>query len=231
MPSLRTLTRLWYLAIAVVLFVGFAIQFYLLFTGGSDANSGESGTTVPTIVRFARLFSFFTIASNVFVLVLSTLLAIQPERTGKAWRSFHLAGLLSIVVTGTVFSLILEAGLQLRDAAVVVTALFHQVSPILFTVGWLAFGPRRTWSWRLAPSVLVWPAAWLVFTFVRGAITGWYPYPFIDAGVLGLGPALLNAGFVVVYAVVLMVVLSLIDRWLPVLPVWNVKRQLAAPGS
>ncbi len=214
---LRVAARLWYAATAVVVLVGFVLQFYLLFTGGADANSGEEGSGIPLGTRFVRLFSFFTIDSNVLVLVLCVLLALRFERTSRLWLVLHLTTLLSIVVTGTVFGLILAPGLQLRDEAVIATNLFHLVSPLLFTIGWLAFGPRRQWRWSLVPLAFVLPVAWLVYTFVRGAIVGWYPYPFLDVTISGLPTALIGAGLVVVYAAVLAVIVLVIDRWVPAL--------------
>lgn len=213
--NVRTASRLWYLVTAVVVGVAFAIQFWLLFTGGADANSGESGSGIPLPTRFVRLFSFFTIDSNVLVLVVSILLAIRPERDGRLWRALHLTTLLSIAVTGTVFGFILAPGLQLREGAVVATTLFHTVSPALFALGWLLFGPRRRWTWRILPLAFALPILWLVTTFVRGALVDWYPYPFLDAGALGIGPALLGAALVLVYALLLAGIVLAVDRWVP----------------
>ena len=39
--------RLWFGLLALLVATGFALQFYLLFTGGSDANSGETGEGIP----------------------------------------------------------------------------------------------------------------------------------------------------------------------------------------
>ncbi|TPW71594.1 Pr6Pr family membrane protein [Schumannella sp. 10F1B-5-1] len=213
---IRLAERATYAVIALVLLVAFGLQFYLLFTGGADANSGEAGSSIPLAVRFARLFSFFTILSNVLVLVVAI-----AKATGRGaswlWRLIHLDALLSIVVTGSVFGLILAPGLQLRGEAVVATALFHNVSPVLFALAWLVFGPRRQWDARLALLAFIWPAVWLAVTFTRGAITGWYPYPFLDVNQVGLGGAVLGALAVVAYAAVLAVVFLVIDRRAPAL--------------
>lgn len=217
MPGSRVAARCWYVGVAAVVAIGFGIQFYLLATGGADVNSGETGEVAPIEVRLARLFSYFTIGSNLIVLVVAVLIAVRPDRDGAVWWVAQLDGLLSIVVTGTLFSLIVVPGIELRAGALVANALFHQVSPVLFTVGWLVFGPRRRWSWRLVPWVLIWPIAWLVFTFVRGAITGWYPYPIIDAGRIGLGQAVANSSIVLAYAVLLILVAAAVDRWVPYL--------------
>lgn len=207
--------RGWYLLVAAVVVIGFVLQFYLLFTGGADANSGEAGASVPIGIRFARLFSFFTVDSNLLVLVVAIGALVGRDQNSMLWRVIRLAALLSITVTGTVFGVILSPGIVLRDEAVIVNTLFHIVSPVLFLLGWLLWGPRRQWSPRIALLAFIWPVAWLAFTFVRGATTGWYPYPFLNVGQIGLGPALFGAGVVIVYAMALCAIVLLVDRFVP----------------
>ena len=208
--------RVWYAVVAVVVGVGFVLQFYLLFTGGADANSGESGDEIPLAVRFARLFSFFTVDSNVLVLAVAIAVALGRAANSVASRAIRLSALLSITVTGSVFSLVLAPDIELRGEAVVATNLFHIVSPVLFVLGWLLWGPRRQWDVRIAALAFIWPIAWLVFTLIRGAITGWYPYPFLDVGQNGIVAVLIAAAVVLGYAVLLTAVILLVDRHAPV---------------
>ena len=64
--------------------------------------------------------------------------------------------------------------------------LLHVAVPLLAVIGWVAFGPRdRVRRSDLLPS-LAFPVLWLAYTLVRGAVTGFYPYPFVDAAGLGL---------------------------------------------
>ncbi len=53
---------------------------------------------------------------------------------------------------------------------------------------------------------------------VLGAITDWYPYPFLDVVEIGYAPALRNLVVVAVLAVVLLLGLRLADRRLPPAP-------------
>jgi hypothetical protein len=201
--------------VAVVIFFALVLQLVLTISGGVDANNGESGAGVPIGTRLLRSYSFFTVDSNIIVLVVAVMLVANPLRTGAVGKVVHLDALLSIVITGVVFSFVLAPGLQLTPAAEVVTVLFHYVSPWLFTLGWLLFGPRPQWSWRLLPFAFIWPVIWLGYTFLHGAITGWYPYPFLDARVLGAGTAIVNALVVVAVAVALAMIVRLVDRFAP----------------
>jgi hypothetical protein len=49
---------------------------------------------------------------------------------------------------------------------------------------------------------------------ILGAISGWYPYPFLDADEHGTGRVLLNAVVVTVLLVGLALVFLAVDRWL-----------------
>lgn len=210
--------RLWHAVVVVVVLAGFGLQFYLLFTGGADANSGETGEDIPLGVRFVRLFSYFTVASNVLVVIASASLVLRQQPDSLLWRVIRLTTLLSIAVTGTIFSLILAPDIELRGEAVLATNLFHIVSPALFVIGWLLWGPRRQWNWRTGLLAFIWPLIWLAFTFIRGAITGWYPYSFLDVNQFGYGTVLLSSLAVIAYAAVLTVIVLLVDRFVPALP-------------
>lgn len=210
-PLLRTL---WFALVALIGCIGFGLQFYLLFTGGSDINSGESGNAVPLGTRFVRLFSFFTIQSNVFVLVASVLLAWGARRA--LWsRVIAQDAVLGIAVTGLVFSFVLDPSIELRGLATVVTTLFHNVIPIAFIIGWLLFAPRRLWNARSTAWAFLWPLLWLGATFSVGHFTAWYPYPFLDVSRVGWGGAVTGAAIVVVLALVLTAIMLVVDRWLP----------------
>jgi hypothetical protein len=85
----------------------------------------------------------------------------------------------------------------------VANVLLHVLAPLLAVIVWLWVGPRPRVSARTVWWSVVYPIAWLVYTFVRGAATGWYPYPFLDVTVLGYGPALTNATLIAVVFLVL----------------------------
>ena len=75
--------------------------------------------------------------------------------------------------------------LDLSGADYVADTLLHVVVPLLAVVGWIAFGPRGRVQGGDVLGALVFPVAWLVYTLVRGAATGFYPYPFLDVGEQG----------------------------------------------
>jgi hypothetical protein len=78
--------------------------------------------------------------------------------------------------------------------------LLHVVVPVLALVGWLLFGPRPRIDWPTCLRAAVWPIGWLVVMLVSGALTGWYPYPFLDHRQHGWGHvAVVCAGIFVLF--------------------------------
>jgi hypothetical protein len=211
----RTWSRVSHALIAVVVLAAFVIQLVLVFVGGADANSGRDVGALSLGTRLVRLFSYFTIESNLIVLVTATLLALRPMRDGKIWRIARLDGLLGIVITGLVFAIVLAPQVHLTGAALVATIGFHYIAPWATLAAWLLFGPRPRLTWAVVAAAFVWPCAWLVYIFVQGGFTRWYPYPFLDATALGTGTALRNALLVLVIGVVIAVAFKLLDARLP----------------
>jgi len=82
--------------------------------------------------------------------------------------------------TGIVFALLLrgtahEAASYLKWADNVLHVLF----PLIVVLDWIVLRLRAVLSWPQAASWLIFPLIWLVFTLIRGAVTSWYPYPFL----------------------------------------------------
>ncbi|GAA3560877.1 hypothetical protein GCM10022197_15470 [Microlunatus spumicola] len=194
--------------------VGVALitQLVLILVGGTDVNTGDSAADVPVGTRLVRLFSYFTIQSNVLVLAASLTLLVAPARDGRVWRVLRLDSLLSIAVTGVVYNTLLARLVHVEGLALWTNAALHIVSPVATVGVWLLVGPRPRISWGAIAWAFVWPIAWVVYTFVRGAVTGWYPYPFMDAATLGYPRAIGVTSLVIVLALLFAVAFRHLDR-------------------
>jgi hypothetical protein len=226
----ETMSRLWQGLLVLVIVAALITQLVLLIGGGADANSGSSGTAVAVGTRLIRLFSYFTIESNLIVLAVAVTLAVRPGSDGPVWRVVHLDALLGIVITGLVYDIVLARQVHLTGAALWAGIGFHYVSPWAMLLGWIAFGPRPRISWRTVGGAFIWPVLWIVYTFAHGAASKWYPYSFMDASKLGLGTALINTCGVVVVAAVLAVAFRFLDR-IPDLRSWRPARPAVVPTT
>ena len=206
--------RIWYGTIAVIVAIALVIQIVLILTGGQDANSGTNATG-PIGTRLVRLFSFFTIQSNLFVLGTSIALVMNIHRDGKLWRVLRFDALLGIIITGLVYETVLAQLVHPQGWALVATIGFHYISPWATLIGWLLFGPRPRATWATTALAFIWPLLWLVYTFIHGAVTGWYPYPFLDVDTIGFADSVRNSGIVLLIGIVIAVILTLLDHHLP----------------
>jgi len=201
---------------AVVVVAALVLQTLLVVTGDSVLAETE---VPPLATRLGRLVSYFTIQSNLLVAVTAVQLARDPLRDGRWWRPARAAALVGITVTGLVHFTLLRPLLHLEGASWAADKLLHMVVPLLAVVGWLVAGPRPRAPWRDSLTALVWPVAWLVWTLAVGAVTGWYPYPFLDVGAEGAGAIAVTCLGVTLLFLALAGVLSWLDRRMPPAPV------------
>jgi hypothetical protein len=213
-----TAARIWFGGIAVVVALALVIQIVLILVGGQDVNSttNEAGAASETLAtKFVRLFSYFTIQSNLFVLGTSIALAVSIRRDGPVWRVLRLDAMLGIIITGLVYDTILAPLVHPEGWALAATIGFHYISPWATLIGWLIFGPRPRMGWVSAAAAFIWPILWLVYTFIHGAVTGWYPYPFLDVATIGFADSVRNCLVVLLIAMVIAAILTVVDRRLP----------------
>lgn len=176
---------------------------------------GAAGTMAE---RLTRLFSFFTIDSNLLVGVTSAMLLARPHRGGRVFSVLRLVGLLCIAVTGVVYHTVLTGLQELTPSGAFANLLLHTTVPVGAILAWLLVGPRPrvTWvtvAWAVAP-----PLGWIAYTFARGAVVGWYPYPFLDVTRIGYARALANTLVVAVVFLALAAAARWLDQRLPRAP-------------
>jgi hypothetical protein len=183
--------RGWAAATVAAAVVGVLIQLAVVIAGTStvtDEPPAELG------VRLWRFVSYFTIQTNVLVIATVLPLIANPRHDGRTWRALRLAALVMITVTGLVHWFLLRPLSTLTGWEAVGDVLVHVVVPVFTVAGWLVFGPRPRIDARAVAWSLAWPIAWLLYTLVVGALTGWYPYPFLDVAEEGVGPVALTCG-------------------------------------
>ena len=210
--SKEKVARLCFGVTFVIALFSFCLQFVQDYLGVWDA----PGTVQPShAVRVWRFFSYFSTQADLLVVATSLSLARRPDRDGPGWRVARLNTLAGTTITALVHWFLLHPLDHFRGWLWASDTLVHIVVPTLAVLAWLVFGPRRRITLRVVLLGLIWPLAWLLYTLVVGAITGWYPYFFLDVGESG-------AGYVAAYCVAILVLLFVVsclfwlgDRFLP----------------
>ncbi|MDP9092168.1 MAG: Pr6Pr family membrane protein [Actinomycetota bacterium] len=212
------LARIWHGVVAVLILVALVIQLVIAVHAAGAPLAHDVGTIAGTPItgRLVRVLSFFTIQSNVLCAVTSAQLAFNPARDGRLRRIARLDALFGITVTGVVYSTVLARIHEPNGWEQVSTnTIFHYAAPIMAVAGWVTFGPRarvdpHTLRWALA-----WPASWFLYTLAHGAITHWYPYPFVDVHSHGYLRVVINALLVTAVFGAIAALFSVGDRKLP----------------
>ncbi len=153
-----------------------------------------------------NFFSYFTIQTamiTVVLLIVAGLIALLRESDPLWLAIVRTAVMCYLLVSGIVFALIVVQA-SARSYRVDVPwsdTLLHFVVPVLAFGIWLcdaSLSPRTSpMPWATLGWVLPFPVVWLVFTLIRGAKVGWYPYFFLDPVLVGGPPGIIFYCFIV----------------------------------
>ncbi len=210
-PGSDRAARVLHAAVALCALAGIGTELVTALLDGP----GIAGTMTE---RLVRLFSYFTIQSNILAGAIAVALAVRPDRDGRVFRVLRLDAVLCITVTGIVYHAVLRGLNELTPSGAFANLLLHTVVPALALVAWLWVGPRPRITWSTVAWSVAYPLVWIAYTLVRGAIVDWYPYPFLDVGEIGLGATLVNTALVAVVFLVLATAALWVDRRLPPAP-------------
>ncbi len=145
-----------------------------------------------------RFFAYFTIQSNLIgVAAFAWLIRHGHQPRSRGVELLRAAAAVYLTVTFFVVIFLLsgvDVGLQLTWVDVVL----HKIFPVIVVADWLLDPPQHRLMARDIVTLLIYPLAWAVLTMIRGAIDGWYPYPFLDPANGGYGQVLVTAVVMVV---------------------------------
>lgn len=168
-----------------------------------------------SVVNF---FSFFTNLSNIFaalvLLVSAYMLSREREPTiTPRYDLVRATAAVAMAIVGIVYGVLLRNE-DLGSLMPWVNIVVHYVMPVVVVLDWLYEPPRSPLNGRQIGLVLIYPLVYLVYTLSRGAIRGWYPYPFLNpskAGGYG-GVALYCAAIFIAFLVVGWLLIELAPR-------------------
>jgi hypothetical protein len=161
----------------------------------------------------AQHVSYFTNQSNLlFALLLVASVALPRRRRPDWWDDVRGAAAFYLVMTGIIYALLVAPLDELLRWDIGWTGIvLHRIAPIAALLDWLLTPRRRRPSaWRLL-GWLAYPIAYLVLTWLRGGVTGWYPYAFLDPTVSSWPQVLMTTGVVLVAFLVIAAAVHLVQ--------------------
>ncbi len=186
MPQPLTPARVTALVIFTVTMLSLRAQF--------DVSQGLMGGA-PVGQTLWRMLAFFTVLSN--MLVAATMCAAAMGWPVPARLAAGLAVWMGM--TGIIYHTLLSGLWAPQGMAWWADQGLHTAVPVLVLLWWGIFA-RKNISLRDVPFWLAWPAAYGIYALTRGALTGFWAYPFLDAdtsgwGTVAVGLAVMLAGF------------------------------------
>ncbi|KRC59338.1 hypothetical protein ASE14_16490 [Agromyces sp. Root81] len=148
----------------------------------------KSLSMVPDPVFFVINFlSFFTILSNALsaiVLLIGAWYAFRGS-SDPGWYNLARASIVTYMATTFVVFNLLLRDLALDQAATVPWSneILHVWAPLYVVLDWVLAPGRRPIAWKRIWTIAIVPIVWVVYTMIRGAIVGWYPYPFLNPAI------------------------------------------------
>ncbi|MEY2611705.1 MAG: hypothetical protein RL069_517 [Planctomycetota bacterium] len=161
--------------------------------------------------EFAGFLSFFTIQANLFViavLLIETFNGCGISIDRRA--SLRGAAVLYLAITGIVYAVLLSKLPIVKEIVHPVADAFHHViMPTWVLFDWVVNPPSHRITVRRALWWFVYPLAYLFVSLIRGAITGWYPYPFLNPaspggwlGIVTVSIACLILGYIILLGII-----------------------------
>jgi len=170
-------------------------------------------TAVPEAIL--RYFTYFTILTNILAAVTYTTVWINP--TAGWLKKFVTPSRISAVtvymtVVGIIYNTILRNLRPIYGAELIVDEFLHVILPLSILFFWIFFVRKSELKWKMALTWLSYPLGYILLVMLVGALTGFYPYPFADAGKLGYPRALTNGFWVLTGFLVLSLLLIGLGR-------------------
>lgn len=165
---------LWRILIAVVACLGPALQYGLMV---------YDETLVSAAVKSVEFFSYFTILSNMLAALALTAPLVAPASRCATWaeQSGPRASIATyLTITAVVYHTMLAWQWHPRGLRLVSDTLLHTIVPAAYLVDLVLRGGQGEGRWIAAAKAMAFPALFGAWTLVHGALSGWYPYPFMN---------------------------------------------------
>lgn len=131
----------------------------------------------------ANFFSFFTVLSNIAAATVFLYFGLQPKaNSSRRAQLLRSAAALYMLMTGVIFAVLLADIPNVQLTAVPWNNIvLHYIMPTVVILDWVFLPPKGIFvRLRTAALALVFPLAYVAYSLIRGAIVGWYPYPFLN---------------------------------------------------
>lgn len=177
------------------------VQFYLM----------QVNRVTDSFETTLRFFSFFTILSNLAVVVCFTSLFFNILPFFKSFKIVT-AIVVYISIVAIVYNTVLRFLWEPTGLQKIVDEFLHVINPLLFIYYWFKSDLNEKLNYTLLWKILIFPGLYLIFVLIRGYYSSYYPYPFINVSSIGYLQTLVNSIVVVLAFVIVSLAYIRISR-------------------
>jgi hypothetical protein len=197
----------------VATWIGLAVglaALVLQFSLSIPLRIGNGDSLIGALVYF---FIFFTILTNI-MLVLIYASELWPREALRWWRSPVTRGMMAaaMILVGVFYHFFLAGTWNPQGLFKVADISLHYVTPIFYLAWWVLFAWHGKLKFADLPIMLVPPAIWLILAMIRGAVVTEYPYPILEAHLLGYAQVTINIAVVLAALTVLCAIVVALDK-------------------
>lgn len=186
----------------------------LQFSISTEKYITEGRTFTGAVIQ---ILSFYTIQTNLLIAIAMTAILIKPlSAWGRLFSSVSVQTSIAVYITivGLIYALILKGVWKPQGLFKLTDILLHTASPIMYVLFWLFFVLKERIKWQQVFLWAIFPFVYLIYSLIRGSITGDYPYGFIDASKISYQQIAVNSLMVLVAFLFISAIFIMISRFL-----------------
>ena len=221
MAKLTGKDRVLYLVAALCAWGGTLISFIInLFNVDPDHSytphlfGPHKAGAAGALTRVVDWLCYFTEWSNIAITISLTIILTKGFRKTRGDKFLHHTALVMITVTLIVNYLLLAAKEHPVGWAAVSNVMEHYVTPIIAILVFALAYPRKEWKFKTTLEIFYVAIAYILLTFVKGAITDHYPYGFMDVVTYGYIKVLITTVAILVFAWIIGLIFLALDKLL-----------------
>jgi hypothetical protein len=176
--------------------------------------SGKEGLDI--FGGLVNYLSYFTILSNILGSLAMTFPLLAPQSTPGQFFSLPVVRMSVsgyLLITFSIYALLLSGAWQPAGIVGLADIVLHYVFPLYFLFDFLLFTKRRSLTLKHTAFSLLFPLVYAGYTLLRGALTSFYPYYFIDVGQFGWYRIGINIIFLSITFLAFALVLFILNRY------------------
>ncbi len=149
-------------------------------------NSIIIGEESNQLLNVLVIFKYFTVQSNLVVLIYFSLLLFTNLKNNKGFNKLFGGVVIYITITFLVFLLFLEPIYSPKGFALSGSILNHYITPLLVLGFLYKFKEDYTFNFSNTKIWIIYPIIYLMYLFIHGVKTHDYIYPFFEVSEVGV---------------------------------------------